>query len=233
MIGILAGMGPKSTAPFIDKVVQLCQRLYGAKDDMDFPPMMIYSCPTPFYMDRELDHQALEAAIIRGAQKLASTGVDFIAIPCNTAHSYFANIQAAVNVPVLNIVTESLACLPAGSRRVGILGTQSTLDAGIYQQGLSETYCQEVIWQESWQDQINEIIKLVKGADGQAQATLYWQHLLSDIQGHVDSLILACTDLNVIADQHPSSIPIVDAGQCLAQAVVKKYYSLLNKTAYC
>lgn len=50
MIGILAGMGPKSTGPFVDTVVAQCQTIYGAKHDMDFPHMMIYSCPTPFYM---------------------------------------------------------------------------------------------------------------------------------------------------------------------------------------
>ena len=116
MIGILAGMGPKSTAPFVDKVVQLCQQLYSAKNDMDFPPMMIYSCPTPFYLDRPLDHQAMENAIIDGAQKLASTGVDFIAVPCNTANKYYANIQASVGVPVLNIVTEALRRLPVEGR---------------------------------------------------------------------------------------------------------------------
>jgi len=31
MIGILAGMGPKSTGPFVDKVVEQCQKIYGAK----------------------------------------------------------------------------------------------------------------------------------------------------------------------------------------------------------
>ena len=93
MIGVLAGMGPKSTAPFIDKIVQLCQEMYGAKHDIDFPPMMIYSCPTPFFLDRPLDHGALELSIIRGAQKLAATGVDFIVIPCNTAHRYFDHIK--------------------------------------------------------------------------------------------------------------------------------------------
>ena len=50
MIGILAGMGPKSTGPFVDKVVDECQKIYGAIHDMDFPHMMIYSCPTPFYI---------------------------------------------------------------------------------------------------------------------------------------------------------------------------------------
>ncbi len=115
MIGIPAGMGPKSTAPFVDKVVQLCQEMYAAKHDVDFPPMMIYSCPTPFYLDRPLDHQALESSIISGAQKLAATGVDFIVIPCNTAHRYFDNIRNSVDVPVLNIVEESIKCISANT----------------------------------------------------------------------------------------------------------------------
>ena len=68
MIGILAGMGPKSTGPFVDTVVAECQTIYGAKHDMDFPHMMIYSCPTPFYMDRPIDHEAMKKAIIEGAQ---------------------------------------------------------------------------------------------------------------------------------------------------------------------
>ncbi len=29
MIGILSGMGPKSTRPFVDKVVDQCQKIYG------------------------------------------------------------------------------------------------------------------------------------------------------------------------------------------------------------
>lgn len=47
MIGILAGMGPKSTSPFIDKVIDYCQKLYGASNDIDYPHMMIYSARRP------------------------------------------------------------------------------------------------------------------------------------------------------------------------------------------
>ena len=65
MIGILAGMGPKSTGPFVDTVVAKCQTIYGAKHDMDFPHMMIYSCPTPFYMDRPIDHEAMKKRLLK------------------------------------------------------------------------------------------------------------------------------------------------------------------------
>ena len=49
LIGILAGMGPRSTAPFIDAVIDQCQQQYGASLDEEFPRMMILSLPTPFY----------------------------------------------------------------------------------------------------------------------------------------------------------------------------------------
>jgi len=47
-IGILAGMGPRSTAPFTDLLITECQRQYGAHYDIDFLPMLIYSLPTPY-----------------------------------------------------------------------------------------------------------------------------------------------------------------------------------------
>ncbi len=108
MIGILAGMGPKSTGPFVDKVVDECQKIYGAIHDMDFPHMMIYSCPTPFYMNKPLNHTDMENAIIKGAVKLEKTGVDFIAIPCNTAHLYFNQIKKSISVPLLNMIDETI-----------------------------------------------------------------------------------------------------------------------------
>jgi aspartate racemase len=224
MIGILAGMGPKSTAPFLDKVVQLCQEMYAAKHDMDFPPMMIYSCPTPFYLDRPLDHQALESSIINGAQKLAATGVDFLVMPCNTAHRYFDNILKSVDIPVLNIVDESIKSLPAGKNRVTLLATTATFEAGIYQNRLPCLGC-DFIWKNSWQLLINQIILSVKENGELEQASALWQRLLYEIGEQVDSILLACTDLNIVANHHPSNHSIIDTGHCLARAAVERYYN--------
>lgn len=223
MIGILAGMGPKSTAPFVDKVVELCQQLYGAKYDIDFPPMMIYSCPTPFYIDRPLDHRAMEAAIVGGARRLAGTGVDFIAMPCNTAHAYFENIGRSVDIPVLNMIQETLAELPSGCRRIALLATPSTIESGLYQAGLAEHGC-EPVQRSSWQELVSAVIAAVKGADGLPEALACWRRLLSELDGQADAVILACTDLNVVADRCPADIPLIDAGHCLARAAVNRYY---------
>jgi aspartate racemase len=228
MIGILAGMGPKSTGPFVDQVVHSCQVLYGAKDDMDFPHMMIYSCPTPFYMNRPIDSQAMRHAIIDGAKKLESTGVDFIAMPCNTAHVYFDQIAQVLNVPLLNIVDETLKCLPGTSDKVAVLGTPSTVDSEIYQQGILHSGLNYVS-NSQWQISVNEIIAAIKKPDQINRAKELWTALLNELSKNVDTVIIACTDLNLVTDHTCSELHLVDSACCLAEAVVRNYLDLLKK----
>ncbi|MFJ8351944.1 aspartate/glutamate racemase family protein [Bacillus paramycoides] len=223
MIGILAGMGPKSTGPFVDTVVAQCQTIYGAKHDMDFPHMMIYSCPTPFYMDRPIDHAVMKKAIIEGAQKLESTGVDFIAMPCNTAHLYFKELQHSLSIPILNIVDETLKAIPDNTKRVALLATQATVQAGIYQDGITKRDI-EYIHNEKWQEMINQIITCIKCGEVE-EARKLWSALVLHLKNEVDTAIIACTDLNVVANED-----FVDSSQCLADAVVRMYLANIRRT---
>lgn len=224
MIGILAGMGPKSTGPFVDTVVAECQTIYGAKHDMDFPHMMIYSCPTPFYMDRPIDHEAMKKAIIEGAQKLESTGASFIAMPCNTAHLYFEELQDSLSIPILNIVDETLQAIPETAKRVTLLATEATVQAGIYQDGIAKRNI-EYIHHETWQEMINQIITCIKSGEIEKAHEL-WNTLVLQLRAEVDTAIIACTDLNVVANED-----FVDSSQCLAKAVVKMYLSNTKRSS--
>ncbi|MEK4580735.1 aspartate/glutamate racemase family protein [Bacillus sp. FSL R12-0074] len=224
MIGILAGMGPKSTGPFVDTVVAECQTIYGATHDMDFPHMMIYSCPTPFYMDRPIDHAAMKKAIIEGAQKLESTGVDFIAMPCNTAHLYFEELQRSITIPILNIVDETLKAIPENTKRVALLATEATVQASIYQDGITKRDI-EYIHNEQWQEMINQIITRIKGGEIE-EARKLWSLLVLQLKDEVDTAIIACTDLNVVVSED-----FVDSAQCLAKAVVRIYASNIKRSS--
>jgi len=226
MIGILAGMGPKSTGPFVDKVVEQCQKIYGAKYDIDFPHMMIYSCPTPFYIDRSIDHNEMKLAIIKGVQKLESIGVDFIAIPCNTAHIYFQEIQYSSSVPVLNMVEETIKQLPKHSKKVALLATEPTVQSEIYQKAMMN-HKLDYIQKSSWQLYVNEIISKIK--TGQINESIQlWHELQLDLSNSVDSVVVACTDINVIFNHNQYDLHFVDSSTCLAQAIVKKYLSISN-----
>ena len=86
-IGILAGMGPHSTGPFIDLVMDECHRQYQPHHEEEFPHILIYSLPTPFRIDEaSTDHDLVRATVCAGLQRLEAAGVDFIAMPCNTVH---------------------------------------------------------------------------------------------------------------------------------------------------
>ncbi|SFJ97532.1 MULTISPECIES: aspartate/glutamate racemase family protein [unclassified Bacillus (in: firmicutes)] len=223
MIGILAGMGPKSTGPFVDNIVKQCQEIYGAKDDMDFPHMMIYSCPTPFYINKAINHEDMERAIINGAQKLESTGVDFIAMPCNTAHLYFDQMQESLSTPVLNMVDETLKEIPAHIQKVSLLATDATVQSGIYQEEFLKRGI-EYIQKNGWQTAINQIIYKIK--IGQInEASQSWNTLCSELAETVDAVVIACTDLNVVLETEQNNLHFVDSSTCLAKAIVNKYLS--------
>ncbi|OEH93857.1 aspartate/glutamate racemase family protein [Bacillus solimangrovi] len=226
MIGILAGMGPKSTGPFIDNVVEQCQKIYGAKVDLDFPQMMIYSCPTPFFIDKPIDHEEMEQSIINGAKRLESTGVDFIAMPCNTAHLYFDKLEEALTVPILNIVEETINAMPQSCKKVALLGTEPTVQSQIYQNAFLE--CGIVyISRTTWQMSVNEIISTIKLGNVQ-EAQQLWNELCAELSETVDTVVVACTDLNVVLTNQWDKITFVDSADCLAQALVKKYLSKSN-----
>lgn len=229
LIGILAGMGPRSTAPFIDLIIDECQIQYGAKYDEEFPEMMIYSLPTPFYIDRPINHEFMKKTIIQGLQKLESTGASFIAMPCNSAHIYFKELQESINVPLLNIVKETIKRLPSVSQKVTLFGTSSTFESEIYQKGIIDGG-HRFAFKDEWQLKLNNLIQNIKTNKESAQNIDLWNELIKDAEKEsIESIIIACTDLNAVLKKMHPSINIVDSSKCLAEAVISKY---LNKSVW-
>jgi aspartate racemase len=223
IIGILAGMGPRSTAPFIDLVIDQCQTQYGAKDDDEFPKMMIYSLPTPFYIDRPINHELMKKTIIEGLQRLESTGVSFIAMPCNSAHIYFEELREAINVPLLNIVEETVKKLPIASQKVTLFSTSSTFLSTIYQKAIIDGG-HEFIFKDKWQAKLNKLIQNIKVDKDNQKNTYIWNELMEEVKSEsIENIVIACTDLNVVLGKAPTSINIIDSSKCLAEAAVNKY----------
>ena len=226
LIGILAGMGPKSTGPFIDQVVSTFQDLTGAKNDIEFPPMMIYSLPTPFYIDHPIDHTLMEKTICEGLKKLKSCDVDFIAMPCNTAHLYYSRLKQCIKIPLLNIVEATLNSLPKSAKKITILATRATIEANIYQKELDRFHLSYVL-DPSWQKIIDDLILNIKKCSHLEKALKLWEDLCNEFRkAQIDTLIIACTDLNVILTWEDTTFQIVDSSKCLAKAIVNKWTQL-------
>ena len=224
-IGILAGMGPHSTAPFLELVIAECQRQYGATEDIEFPPILIRSHPTPFYADRPTDHAAMEAAVRDGLKKLAGCEVDVLAIACNTAHIYFEQFAASIDLPLLDMVAVTMAKIPSSARRVALVAARPTAEAEMYHRRLRNNGFEVV--DIDWQDRVDALLSALRNNPTAAQLAEHWSGLTKSAEdAGADALIVACLDLSATVRHAATSVPILDASQCLAEALISEWLKL-------
>lgn len=222
LIGILAGMGPRSTGPFLDLVITQCQQQYGAKDDIDFPKMMICSQPAPFYEDRPIDHAALQTAIMDGLQHLERTGADFLAIACNTAHIYYSQLAQSVNIPLLNMVDLTVASLPDSARKIALIAAHPTAEANIYQTALQQRGFQ--LAEINWQSQVDHLLGLIRTTTDTSALAAQWDEIMKRIQAtDADTIVVACLDLSGVLVHATTQLSVIDASQCLAHEIVRHW----------
>lgn len=136
-LGVLGGMGPLAGAAFALRVVQLTPALR----DQEHIPVMLHNDPS--VPDRSSAYMAGGPsplpAMLRGIDTLIAAGADCIAMPCNTAHLWFDDMQAASSKPMLHIVDAVIEDLQRRGMRggpIGVLGTPATIALGLYQKGL-------------------------------------------------------------------------------------------------
>ena len=75
--------------------------------------------------------------LLYGAKLLEQGGCTAIAVPCNTAHYFLDKVQEQISIPILHMVREACQVLASrGCHYPGVLGTDGTIQTGIYQKEL-------------------------------------------------------------------------------------------------
>ena len=138
MLGVLGGMGPLASAHFMVRLTQLTE----AASEQDHVPAVLWSDPR--VPDRTRGKRTGPGDplpwLLRGLAGLQAAGCGAIAIPCNTAHGWFEEMQAACPLPILHIVdvaASELQGLRGPRGPVGIMATEATLRMELYQARLT------------------------------------------------------------------------------------------------
>lgn len=227
MIGVLAGMGPRSTTPFLEALLDECVRQYGATADADFPPIMIHSIPTPFRLEGPQDHDGMRRTIRAGIERVAATGVGMIAVPCNVAHLYFEDITAGIGVPVLHLIDVTVEAIPSNAGTVVVLATRSTMKAGLYQTALRARGL-GIAPSDEHQEAVDRIIRGVKESRSDERLRSEWDVLADRLRATgADCVVLGSTDLSGVASAK-EGLRIVDSSVALARRLVACWRSLLE-----
>jgi len=138
-VGVIGGVGPQATAYFLDMVVRLTDAARD-QDHLDLVVLNHATIPdrTAFIVGTSSEDPG--PVMAADARRLEAFGVSFLVLPCNTAHHFTDEIVAAVQVPLLNIVQETVAEAARrveGLAQVGLLATTGTLQAGVYERALT------------------------------------------------------------------------------------------------
>jgi aspartate racemase len=133
LIGILGGMGPLATADLMRKIILATP----AARDQDHVPMVIWSVPQVPDRQKALALQGPSPlpAMEEGIAQLNRAGASRIAIACNTAHHWHAELQRKSAAPIFHIARLTLAALEREGLHepVGLIGTHGTIAARLYQ----------------------------------------------------------------------------------------------------
>ncbi len=224
IVGILGGMGPDATVDLFQKIL----RSTPAKRDQDHLRILIdCNSKIPDRNDAALNHGEDPFPFLRdSAVGLEKAGAQLIAIPCNAAHCWHAEIQRCVRVPVLHIMeaaADHLAERNPDIRRVGLLAATVTVGRGLYQRALARSGIGSIIPADDSQARVMEVIRAVKaGRWGEDVRRLIREQGEKLAAQGAQAVIAGCTEIPIVLQDGDLSIPVVDATLALALRAVRE-----------
>jgi len=224
IVGIAGGMGPQSTLDLMQKILVATP----ARCEQDHIHLIVDSNPkTPDRTQAILGTGDSPAeTLCEAVRRLTRAGADLILIPCNTAHAFLDEVQAATSAPIFNMV-DLCARWAAGRYRrgevLGLLATTGTLSSGLYERALGAHGLAVIAPSPPEQE---DLMEAIYGAGG-----IKMGHVESNAAGVrrlgralVDrgarAVIAACTEVGlVLAD---CDLPVIDPLRILAEEAVRQ-----------
>ena len=220
-LGIIGGLGPMATAYFMRRIIEMTD----AATDQDNIEMVIYNSPsipdrTGYILDNTKESPLPK--IIDLANRLELQDVDYIAIPCITAHYFHQQISKSVDVPVSNGIREAADYLSEhGIKKVGIMATDGTVSTRLFDSVFMDYGIQCVYPDREYQKLVMSIIyDEVKAGKpvSMKEFELVKNQLLAS---GAEVVILGCTELSIAKrDNHIEGV--LDIIDVLARDCVMK-----------
>lgn len=199
-LGILGGMGPAATARLLTRIVDLTD-VACDQDHIDVTVLNRPSVPdrTAYLLGKE-GAPSFVPALVDMAQTLEALGCTVLATPCNTAHARENEVIASLSqARMVDMPREAASFLRGlGCSKVGVLATDGTLAAGVYQRACLEAgLCMVVPDADAQVGVMRVIYDGVKAGREVPECALH--AMLDSLVGEgCDGIVLGCTELSVL-----------------------------------
>ena len=227
-LGILGGMGPAASAEFVNRLITQTS----ASCDQDHIPFVLWSDPR--VPDRSTSLRNKDdlplSWLLNGIQGLKSAGCNCIVIPCNTAHFWFDEMkkQASWNSKIIHIVdsvVDALQDVNVTNSTIGIIGTQATIELGLYQYKLNKLGWNCITpTKEEMDTLVQPAINLIKANNNEAAQPLIMTVVNRLIDSGAKAVVLGCTELPLAVKQtEEKGIPLINSIDSLVKSALIEY----------
>lgn len=223
-IGLIGGMSWESSIEYYRIINQTVSHklggLHSAKSVMvslDFAEIET--------LQHQGEWQQAARLMIAAAQSVQDGGADFVIICTNTMHKLADEVQKRIRIPLLHIADATAQRIKGqGLKKVGLLGTQFTMEEGFYKDRLTQSHGLEVIIPTRQEREIvHRVIydELCLGQIKQASKDEYLRIMDHLVQRGAQGLILGCTEISLLVGQADCPIALFDTTQIHAVAAVE------------
>ena len=218
-LGVIGGMGPEASCYYYENVIAHTD----ASKDQEHIDMVILSHATmPDRTEAIMsgDDKYLIHLLQEDARTLESLGVSNIASTCNTSHYFYNQIQKAVQIPVINMIHESVAFAVKeydNVKKIGIMATDGTINSRIYHKECRKMGVTPVKPSEERQKDVMSLIydDIKSGRPGDRNK---FDRVMNEfVRKGCDAVILACTELSVFKGRHEIPSICLDAMDVLVR----------------
>jgi aspartate racemase len=222
-IGLIGGMSWESTSLYYSAINQGVKQSLGG---LHSAKICLYS--VDFHEIEQLQHQGkwqqTADILAKAAQAVEAGGADVFLICTNTMHKVAADVQAAVNIPMIHIADATAKGLLAqGISKVGLLGTAFTMQQEFYKGRLTKEFGIEVVVPNAEQQvMVHEVIyrELCLGEINQDSKQKYLAVIQDLYNQGAQAVILGCTEITLLVQQKDTPVPLYDTTAIHAQSAV-------------
>lgn len=197
-VGVIGGLGPLATLDFFERVLRRTR----AVREQDHLRLIIDN--NPHFPDRNAyargEGPSPGPALALCAKGLQAAGADVIVMACNTTHTWEGEIRAAISVPFLSIIRETVdAVAELRPEAVGVLAVDACLSAGLYQNALKGAGLKTVLLNADSQKTFMELIYRIKSGDSGETVKRSMVTLARKLEAQGAEVIIAgCTEIPIV-----------------------------------
>jgi aspartate racemase len=222
-IGILGGMSPESTIAYYEHITRTYTERFR---DYGYPEIIIYSVSFQSYVDwpQQERWDLVAQGLGEAARRLEAAGADFIVMAANTMHLVFDQVQASIQVPMLSLLDAvAEAILARGMPRVGLLGTQYTMEKTFYQDALGRRGIAVLVPDAEDRQYVNAVIynELVAGQIRDESRAGLIALIRRLAKRGAQGVILGCTEIPLLVAEADAGVPLFDTTAIHAEAALR------------